>query len=356
MERPADTGAELGDGGLRAALARLPKVELHLHLEGGFTPERIAELAAAAGEPVPADPARLFDMSSLDDLLRNLDWWCGLVRTPAQATRQAFDLAARLHGEGTVYAEVIVNPTHWRGLRRPVLLDAVSAGFAQAAAAGLCDCWLLVSLLRSQAAGEAMAVVEELIDDPPGRLAGLSIDGNEAAAGPTGARFGPAFAAAEAHGLGLTAHAGESSGPEGVWSALDELGVSRIDHGIRSVEDPRLVRRLVADQVTLNVCLTSNLTLLYPDLGSHPIRPLVAAGVPVTVNTDDPVPLHTSLTNELELATRHCGWGLLGAVEATERAVNASFCSPETAGDLLGRLNAFRHQVAKTPVFYGLRG
>jgi adenosine deaminase len=326
---------------LSAALREMPKVELHLHLEGSFSPERIAALARQAGERLPAPLQRLTQVDSLGALLARLDWWCGLVRSPGAASQQAFDLASRLTADGTVYAEV--NPTHWRGLQRPVLLEALSAGFEQAAAAGLCDCWLLVSLLRTQSRHEALDLVEEVSRRRPRRLVGLSVDGDEAASGPTGRRFAPAFAEAARQGLGLTAHAGESSGPEGVRSALDDLGVSRVDHGVRSVEDPSLLRRLADEVVTLNVCVSSNLALLplYPDLAAHPLRALLAAGVAVTVNTDDPATLGTSLTREMEIVTAHCGWGVAEAVAATERAVDASFCSAATAGRLRRRLSAF---------------
>lgn len=323
---------------LGPALRRLPKVELHVHLEGGFTPERIVELAEAAGEPLPDAPDRLLRTDSLPALLARLDWWCGLVRSPEQAERQAYDFAALLAADGVVYAEVIVNPTHWGRLDRTTLLEAVSAGFGRAAHDGRADCWLLASLLRRQAADEALAFVRELERRPPDRLVGLSIDGNEAETGPTGARFSAAFGLAGALGLGRTAHAGESSGAEGVVSALDELGVSRIDHGIRAVEDPGVLGRLAAEGITLDVALTSNLTLLDPDIERHPIRRLVDAGVPVTLNTDDPVTLGVTLSGELALATRHLGWGLEGAVAATERAVAASFAGPARVAELRAAL------------------
>lgn len=331
----------LGMDDLEARLRALPKVELHVHLEGSFTPGRIAELAAAAGEPLPDEPARLLAVDSLPTLLARLDWWCGLVRTPEQAEAQAHDFAARLAADGVAYAEVIVNPTHWSGLTRPVLLEAVSAGFARAAAEGAGDCWLLVSLLRRQSGEEALEVVRELERRPPGRLVGLSIDGNEAETGPTGRRFAPAYALAGALGLGRTAHAGESSGPEGVVSALDELGASRIDHGIRVVEDDEVLRRVAGEGIPLDVCLTSNLALVHRDLDAHPIRRLVAAGVPVTINTDDPATLGITLTGELALATRHCGWGLPGAVEATLQAVEASFATAATRAALRAAVRAY---------------
>lgn len=322
-------------------LRRLPKVELHVHLEGSFDVDRIAQLAEEAGEELPADPASILRPKTLGELLDRLDWWCGLIRTPEQAERQAYDFSARLGADGVVYAEVIVNPTHWRGLRREPLLEAVSAGFEQAGRDGHCDAWLLVSLLRSQRPDEALEVVRGLASRPPARLVGLSIDGNEAAVGPTGPRFAPAFALGAALGLGRTAHAGESSGPEGIISALDDLGVSRIDHGVRCVEDRALVDRLAREEVALNVCLTSNVELLYGSLDRHPLADLVAGGVAVTINTDDPVTLGVTLTSEMALAREVCQWGLTGAITATETAIKASFASAWKVLELRRRLSVF---------------
>jgi adenosine deaminase len=322
-------------------LRHLPKVELHVHLEGSFDSDRIAELAEEAGEQLPGDPQSILRPRNLSELLERLDWWCGLVRAPEQAFRQAYDFAARLGADGVAYAEVIVNPSHWRGLRREALLEAVSAGFDQAARDGHCDAWLLVSLLRSQSAGEALEVVEALAAQPPSRLVGLSIDGNEAETGPTGKRFAPAFALAGALGLGRTAHAGESSGPEGIISALDDLGVRRIDHGVRCVEDPELMGRLATEGVALNVCLTSNVELLYGSIDRHPLAALVDGGLAVTINTDDPVTLGVTLTSEFALAQQVCRWGMRGAIAATDTAIRASFAPASRVSELRKRLSEF---------------
>jgi len=322
-------------------LRRLPKVELHVHLEGSFDVDRIVLLADEAGEKLPVDYQSILRPKSLGELLARLDWWCGLIRTPEQAVRQAYDFSARLGADGVAYAEVIVNPTHWRGLGRETLLEAVSAGFEQASRDGHCDAWLLVSLLRSQSSDEALDVVKHLARRPPSRLVGLSIDGNEAATGPTGQRFAPAFALGGALGLGRTAHAGESSGPEGIVSALDDLGVSRIDHGVRCVEDRDLTRRLAREGIALNVCLTSNVELLYGSLDRHPLAQLVDGGLAVTINTDDPVTLGVTLTSEMALAQEICQWGPRGAIAATENAIEASFASPSKVSELRRRLSAF---------------
>lgn len=320
-------------------ITAMPKVELHVHLEGTFSPRRIAELAQAAGEPLPRPIDRIFEATDLASFLETLDWVCGLVRDRETAEGVAMDFARYAAGQGITYAEVIVNPTHWAGLDTDELFGALAAGFDRAEAEGLGDFRLLPSILRDQSAEEATDLVAWMISAGIGRIIGLSIDGNEAAAGRTGERFAPAYRLAADAGLALTAHAGESSGPEGVRDAIELLGVSRIDHGIRCVEDPEVLDLVLARPTTLNVCLTSNCTLLYDDIADHPIGELVAAGVPVTINTDDPETLGVTLSSELELAAGHLGWDMDDLVEAQRRAIDATFCDQATRDDLHGRLD-----------------
>ena len=175
------------------------------------------------------------------------------------------------------------------------------------------------------------------------RLAGLSIDGNEALAGRTGERFRPAFLAAKAAGFGCTVHAGESSGPEGVRDALDLLEADRLDHGVRAAEDPELVARLVRDQVPLNICLTSNLTLLYRRPEEHPLRQLLDAGAAVTLSRDDPTFLGgLTLTEELRRAAEFARMSRAALLRCQETAVDAAFCGPETKAALRQALAEFQ--------------
>ena len=305
----------------------VPKIELHIHLEGTFRPERVAELAAVAGEEPPRPVDRLFEVDNLADFLETLDWVCGLVRDGPTAEQVAYDFATYAHDQGIVYAEVIVNPTHWSGLTTGDLFTACARGFDQAQADGLGDFRLLPSILRQQSEQEARQLVEWIEGAKLERIVGLSIDGNEETAGRTGPRFAPAYADAARIGLGLTAHAGESSGAEGVRDAIELLGVSRIDHGVRCLEDPAVLDLVQERNITLNVCLTSNCTLLYSSLDEHPIRELAVAGVRFTINTDDPETLGISLCSELQLAADHLEWTLDDLVAAQHRAVDAAFCS-----------------------------
>lgn len=328
---------------------RLPKVELHVHLEGTIEPEEIAALAAEVGEPLPRPVDQLFSADGLSDFLSFLDWTCGLVRSPETAARVARAYAARATRDGVRYAEVIVNPTHWPNLPIGELVAGVTAGFEQAEAAGLADCRLLLSILRAQPAEEAEALATWMATHRPARVVGLSVDGNEQRSGRTGERFRRAYAIAREAGLGLTAHAGESSGPDGVRDALDLLGVHRLDHGVRAVEDPALVERLAGGTVALNVCLTSNAHLLYPGLAQHPFPDLVAAGVPVTINTDDPAFLGCDLTGEFLLAAGLVGWRVEDLAQVTRTAVAASFAPDARRRSLLAELDVFLGEIADPP-------
>jgi adenosine deaminase len=309
------------------AVRAWPKVELHVHVESCLPAPAIEELAGELGVPMLRPAAELYRCDSLAELLDACVWWCDLFRTPAIAERVAYAAARRLHADGVVYAEVMAGPRYWEHVPYPDLLPALCAGFDRAAAEGLVDCRLLPTISRDQDAAWALELVGWLADHRPARVVGLGLDGNEEVAGLTAPVFAPAFAAARDAGLGLTAHAGESSGPEGVRDALDVLGASRIDHGVRAIEDAALVARLARERVPLNVCPTANVALgLYPSLDEHPVGDLVAAGVPVTMGSDDACVHGVTLSSELAATGSRLGWTRADVDALTLRAIDAAFC------------------------------
>jgi adenosine deaminase len=167
----------------------------------------------------------------------------------------------------------------------------------------------------------------------------LSIDGNEAAAGRTGPRFADAFRRAAEAGVHRTVHAGESSGPEGVRDALEFLVAERIDHGVRAIEDPDLVRELADRQIPLDVCPGSNVKLgKYPDRHSHPLDALHRAGVRVSINTDDPALMRHSLVSEYVDSACAFGWDSSILKEIARTSIEASFCQPDLKRRLLSAL------------------
>jgi adenosine deaminase len=322
-------------------LKALPKAEVHLHLEGCFEASVIAQWAKLEGVALPRPQEDLFKFSGLADFLGFLDLACGLASTQERLVELSYGLCQRLADNGTGYADVIFNPTHWHAWhgRLGAMLEAIDAGFKAAEQDGLPTVGLCVSLLRTQSADAATELVESLIAMRHPRVVALSVDGNEATAGRTGPRFADAFRRAGAAGLRRTVHAGESSGPEGVWDAVQLLGADRIDHGVRAIEDAALVQMLADRQIPLGVCPTSNLVLgVYPSIQKHPIERLRAAGVRVSVNTDDPALLGASLVGEYDLCRQAFGWTdeVIRAVART--SIKASFANETVKASLLKAL------------------
>lgn len=344
----AGRAARIDESWIRA----LQKAEVHVHLEGSFGLVDLLELAKAAGEPLPGPAATLFDVTTHHDsdgagdlgaFLRFLDWECGLVRTPEQAARHAYAFAARQTASGIRYTDAIINPTHWSAWegRVPALFDALAAGLDEAEQDGLAPVRLAYSLLRQQSAGEAREAAEWLAAARPRHVVALSIDGDERAAGRVSARFAEAFTLARDAGFHRTVHAGESSGPEGVRDALDLLHAERIDHGIRSVQDPELVRRLADERIPVGVCPRSNIVLgLYADWAQHPLLELRDAGVEVTINTDDPAILGTTLESDWAVCAEAFGLGRDDLAGFAAASIAASFADDDTKRRLTAELAA----------------
>jgi adenosine deaminase len=349
----------------------LPKAEVHVHLEGGFELIDLIDLAKAAGVALPGPARSLFDVSThhaaepasggaangvgvggLSGFLRFLDWQCSLVTTAEQAARVAYRFAARESASGVRYADVVVNPTHWKAWngRTPELFAAFAAGLDEARQDGLAEIGLCVSLLRSQSRSEARELVEWMAAARPAHVVALSVDGDERVSGRTGEKFAEAFTLARDSGFHRTVHAGESSGPEGVWDAIDLLHAERVDHGVRSIEDPALVRRLVDDGIPLGICPRSNVSLgVYPDWASHPVERLRAAGVTVTINTDDPAPLGTRLESEWASCADTFGWDLADLGQLAHNSVSASFADDDLKHGLHAEIDTFISAATRIP-------
>jgi adenosine deaminase len=322
-------------------LKLLPKAEVHLHLEGCFEAATLAQWAKTEGVALPRPQEDLFKFSGLADFLGFLDLACGLASNSQRLVELSYGLSQRLADNGAGYADVIFNPTHWHAWRGRLgaMLDAMDAGFKAAEQDGLPSVGLCVSLLRTQSADEAIELVDALCAMRHPRVVALSVDGNEATAGRTGPRFADAFRRAGNGGLHRTVHAGESSGPEGVWDAVNLLRADRIDHGVRAIEDATLVSMLADRQIPLGICPTSNLLLgVYPSILEHPIEKLRTAGVRVSINTDDPALLGTSLVGEYALCRHTFGWTDAITKSVAQTSIDASFASADVKTQLLAVL------------------
>ena len=317
-----------------------PKVELHLHLEGAIPPEALWRLVQAYGDPATPSLEAIterFEYRDFAHFIETWQWMLPFIRTPGDWSAVAEAVARSLASQNIVYAEASISPTDFRQHELSVadIATAVRAGLERVEGT-LVN--LLVDLVRDTGPEWCARTLEEVIEvAPDAGIVGITIGGSEQdfPPGPYAAVYGRAGEA----GLGRTVHAGEAGGPENVRTALDELGVDRIGHGVRSVEDPSLVEQLVARQVPLEVCPTSNIrTGVVDDWAGHPVVELIERGAMVTINSDDPTYFECSLAGDLRGVATLTD---LDVEHHTRYAIVACFADEATKGRLDAEVAAF---------------
>jgi adenosine deaminase len=277
---------------LKDFLRRLPKAELHLHIEGSLEPEQLFALAHRNGVPLAhASVEALRAAYAFHDLQSFLDiYYAGasVLRTELDFEELAMAYFARAAADGIVRAELFFDPqTHTiRGVPMGAVIEGLSRACRRAARKHGISADLILCFLRHLSEAEALQTLEDAL---PWRshFIGVGLDSSERGHPPE--KFARVFARAGELGLHRVAHAGEEGPPAYIESALDVLHAERIDHGVRCTESPELVRRLAAAGTPLTVCPLSNVKLcVFPDLASHNLPALLAAGLKVNLNSDDP--------------------------------------------------------------------
>ncbi|MFD3493151.1 adenosine deaminase [Streptomyces sp. NPDC058690] len=271
---------------------QLPKAELHLHIEGTLEPELAFVLAARNGVELPyANTEELRTAYLFDDLQTFLDLYYALMavlRTEQDFEELADAYLTRAAAQGVRHAEIFFDPqAHTaRGVPIGTVVEGLGRALDRSEEEHGISTQLIMCFLRDQSAASAL----ETLDAAKPYLHRISAVGLDSAeVGHPPAKFREVYEAAEALGLRKVAHAGEEGPPEYIREALDVLGVERIDHGLRCMEDPELVKRLVAERVPLTLCPLSNVRLRAVDiLEDHPLRAMLDAGLVCTVNSDDP--------------------------------------------------------------------
>jgi adenosine deaminase len=278
-----------------------PKVELHLHLEGAIPQEALWRLVQAYGDPATPSLdaiASRFEYRDFAHFIETWQWMLPFIRTAHDWSAVAEAVARSLASQNIVYAEASISPTDFRQHRLSVaeIATAVRRGLDRVEGTQVN---LLVDLVRDTGPAWCARTLEQVIEvAPEAGIVGITIGGSEHDFPP--APYAPVFHRAGQAGLGRSVHAGEAGGPENVWTALRELGVDRVGHGIRSVEDPLLVEHLVKEQVPLEVCPTSNIrTGVVDGWAEHPVIGLIERGARVTINSDDPTYFECSVAGDL---------------------------------------------------------
>lgn len=317
------------------------KAEIHCHIEGAADPALVVRLAQKYNVDMNGTIRDgRYVWSDFSTFLNCYDRAASVFREPEDYRLLAYDYFSRLAGQGAIYGEVFGSSDHARlmGIDYLDLVEAIAAGIGDAQQQYGIEGRIIMTCVRHLGPEAAEAVANEVAANPHPLVTGFGMGGDERSF--TTEDFASAFAIAGDAGLGLTSHAGEFGGPESVSESLDYLGVTRIGHGVRSIEDPKLVDRLIHDGIVLEVCPASNIALsVFAGFDQHPLRRFYDAGVRVSLNSDDPPFFHSTLANEYEIAGKYFGFDQSMLDQCTRTSLEAAFVDEETRARLLKRLD-----------------
>ncbi len=317
---------------LPALLAAMPKAELHIHIEGSLEPELIFELARRNGVSLPyANVDALRKAYAFTNLQSFLDIYYAGASVLLQE-QDFYDMAwaylEKARADNVVHAEIFFDPqTHTaRGVPMQVVVAGLHRACEDARARLGVSASLILCFLRHLSEPEAFETLEQAMPFL-GKFIGVGLDSSEVGHPPE--KFAKVFARCRELGLRLVAHAGEEGPPAYVWSALDVLKVERIDHGVQSVKDAALMKRLAQDRIPLTVCPLSNLKLcVFPRLADHNLRQLLDAGLVATVNSDDPAYFGGYMNANFTETFAATGLQAAHAYQLARNSFEASFIEP----------------------------
>jgi adenosine deaminase len=329
---------------LERLICTVPKVELHLHIEGSLEPEMVFALAERNGVTLPyADVAALRAAYQFDDLQSFLDLYyagCDVLRTERDFHDMTAAYLRRARADGVVHAEIFFDPqSHTaRGIPFETVLSGIRGALEDGKRDGITS-GLILCFLRHLSEEDAIATLEQALPHASALL-GVGLDSSERGHPPR--KFERVFERARAAGLRAVAHAGEEGPASNISDALDYLEVQRIDHGVRCDEDPALVERLRRTRLPLTVCPLSNLKLkVVPTLAEHNLKRLLDQGLCVTVNSDDPAYFGGYIADNYRAVCESLRLDAADVIRLAENAVEASFLSSAEKASHLARIRAF---------------
>jgi adenosine deaminase/aminodeoxyfutalosine deaminase len=319
----------------------LPKAELHLHLEGSVSAETLVELRRRHGNrSTLADAEALYQYKDFNGFLMAFNTLTEDLQTPEDYELITYCLMEELKSQNVRHAEVYVSVgvCLWRKQDFGAIFDGLERGRERGEREfGVSLLWIF-DAVRQFGPGAARDVFGTAAKFRDRNVVGVGIGGDEQKAPPE--LFREAYAYAAGQGLRLTAHAGETAGPESIWGALN-LGAERIGHGLTAYQDAELIEELATRQIPVEICLTSNLrTGCLVKMSDHPVRRYFDQGLMLTLNSDDPAMFGTSLTREYELAQSEFGFTDEHLRELARNSFEASFLPAEKKVKFLDLLDS----------------
>ena len=308
-------------------LNALPKAELHMHLEGSLEPELMFQLAERNRIQLPWDSVeslrKAYNFNNLQEFLDIYYQGANVLQTEQDFYDLTWAYLKKCEEQNVIHVEPFFDPqTHTaRGVSMEVAITGISEALGDARDLLGISSGLILSFLRHLSEEDAFHTLQQAM---PFRDLFFAVGLDSSEMGHPPSKFTQVFAKARAEGLLAVAHAGEEGPPEYVWEALDLLKVSRIAHGVRAWEDPRLMARLIEEQIPLTVCPLSNTKLrVYQDMSEHPILQMLEQGAMVTVNSDDPAYFGGYLTENFQALHSGLGMTQAQAQRLAENSLNA---------------------------------
>jgi adenosine deaminase len=310
----------------------MPKIELHLHLEGAFTFEFLFNLIEKyGGDPSigsPEDLKHRFVYRDFEHFLELWFWKNQFFRESEDFEKCAVTTLENLSSQNVIYCEVFFSPWDFipNGLSIEEITEATLSGIKHAEKTFPIKCNLIADIVRDYDCNKSVDRVLQMVQFKDKGVIGIGLGGSEQKY-PAGL-FKEAFKKAGDLGFRLTAHAGEAAGPESIWEAIRELNIERVGHGVRAIEDPELVTYLKDHQIPLEVCVISNLkTNIFSSAEKHPIKSFLDSQLKVTLNSDDPAMFGATITEEFLHLYKKIGVSLDQIKLLTYNALESTFMS-----------------------------
>lgn len=326
-------------------ISDMPKVELHLHIEGSLEPELMFELAQRNKVAIPfktvEEVRQAYNFSNLQDFLDIYYQGMSVLQTEQDFYDLTTAYLKRVAAENVMHTEIFFDPQGHteRGVAFATVINGITRALDDGKSQLGVSSNLIMCFLRHLSEEKAFETLKEALPHKD-KILGVGLDSSEIGHPP--AKFERVFAEARKEGFLIVAHAGEEGPPEYVWEALDGLKIDRMDHGNRSLEDPKLVQRIVDQGIALTVCPLSNLKLcVVKDMQLHPLKEMLNLGIKATVNSDDPAYFGGYMTANFNAVAGPLGLTRDDLLTLTKNAIDASFVSDADKAKMHQRVDKF---------------
>ncbi len=330
---------------MQKRINKIPKIELHSHLEGTIKPELARQLAkknAVSLDNYLFDDNGGYAWSNFANFLTAYDSVSSCLKRGKDYQDITYNYLQDCASENVIYAETFISPDHAAecGISYKDMIKGIAKGIDDAENDFGIIGRIIVTCVRHLGPDQGLNVVQTMVDNPHPYVVGFGMGGDENAF--TLEEFAPIFSIAEKAGYPCTVHAGEICGPESVWDAINSLPVSRVGHGVKSIFDEKLLVELVNRNIHLEVCPGSNLALgIFHDWADHPLPRLLSRGVSISLNSDDPPFFHTTVGQEYLDSAKNFELGEQDLKNISLMAIKASFADPVTKSHLIKKIMEF---------------